>query len=53
MIAPAVPEVFVLAPDAVKVIRFGVLKFARFSRLKISARNCRASRSCNVVVFER
>ena len=31
----AVPE----TPDGVKVMRFGVLKLARFSRLKISAPN--------------
>jgi len=35
LIAPAVPD----TPEGVKVIRLGVLKFARFSRLKISARN--------------
>ena len=52
MIAAAVPEVFVPELEDVKVIRFGVLKFARFSRLKISARNCRASRSFNVVVLK-
>jgi len=40
VIAPAVPETFVPVDEEVKVIRFGVLKFARFSRLKISARNC-------------
>lgn len=39
VIAPAVPDVFVPDVDEVKVIRFGVLKFARLSRLKISARN--------------
>ena len=36
VIAPAVPD----TPVGVKVIRLGVLKFARFSRLKISARHC-------------
>ncbi len=35
VIAPAVPE----TPEGVKTIRLGVLKFARLSRLKISARN--------------
>jgi hypothetical protein len=30
-----------LAVAGVNTMRFGVLKFARFSRLKISARNCR------------
>ena len=35
VIAPAVPE----RPDGVNTIRFGVLKLARFSRLKISPRN--------------
>jgi len=39
VIAPAVPDVLVPAAEDVKVIRFGVLKFARLSRLKISARN--------------
>jgi hypothetical protein len=41
LIAPAVPE----TPVGVNTMRFGVLKFARFSRLKISALNCRLSRS--------
>ena len=40
-IAPAVPEI----PEGVNTIRFGVLKFARFRRLKISARNCKLNRS--------
>ena len=44
-IAPAVPD----TPVGVKVIRAGVLKLARFSRLKISARNCRLSCSRNFV----
>lgn len=35
VMAPAVPE----TPVGVKVINAGVLKFARFARLKISARN--------------
>ena len=39
VIAPAVPDI----PVGVKVISAGVLKFARFSRLKIPARNCRVS----------
>ena len=39
VIAPAVPDVFVPVAEDVNVIRFGVLKFARLSRLKISARN--------------
>ena len=37
VMAPAVPD----KPDGVNTIRFGVLKLARFSRLKISARNCK------------
>ena len=41
VIAPAVPE----TPEGVNTIRFGVLKLARFRRLKISARNCRLNRS--------
>src|SRR5215469_13209629 len=47
VIAPAVPD----TPDGfaavggVKVMRFGVLKLARFSRLKSSARNCTLKRS--------
>jgi hypothetical protein len=41
LMAPAVPE----TPEGVNVIRFGVLKLARFSKLKISARNCRLKRS--------
>ena len=47
--APAVPE----TPEGVNTMRFGVLKFARFSRLKISARNCSDSRSRNAGVFDR
>src|SRR5271167_3067220 len=45
VIAPAVPE----TPVGVKVIRFGVLKLARFSRLKISARNCKVMPSLRLV----
>jgi hypothetical protein len=41
LIAPAVPE----TPEGVNTIRLGVLKLARFRRLKISARNCRVRRS--------
>jgi hypothetical protein len=41
VIAPAVPD----TPEGVNTIRFGVLKFARFSRLKISALNCKFRRS--------
>ena len=52
MIAPAVPEVFVPEGEEVNVIKFGVLKFARFRRLKISARNWSESRSCSVVVLK-
>ena len=48
VIAPAVPD----TPEGVKVIRFGVLKLARFSRLKISARNCRVRRSRRVRVLD-
>ena len=41
VIAPAVPETPVgfAAVGGVNVIKLGVLKFARLSRLKISARN--------------
>lgn len=41
VMAPAVPEspVGFAAVGGVKTMRFGVLKLARFSRLKISARN--------------
>ena len=51
VITPAEPE----TPGGVKVIRLGVLKFARFSRLKISARNCRLnrSRSCVFLMAEK
>ena len=52
VMAPAVPETFVLEAEDVKAIRFGVLKFARFSRLKISARNWSASRSRSFVVLK-
>src|SRR6267154_337261 len=47
VMAPAVPDwpVGLAAVGGVKTIRFGVLKFARFRRLKISARNCRLRRS--------
>jgi hypothetical protein len=47
VIAPAVPDTPLgwAAVGGVKTIRFGVLKFARFKRLKISARNCRFIRS--------
>jgi hypothetical protein len=41
VMAPAVPE----TPVGVKTIRFGVLKLARLSRLKISARNWTERRS--------
>ena len=49
--APAVPETPVgfLAVGGVKMIRLGVLKLARSSRLKISARNWRARRSRSLV----
>ena len=51
VIAPAVPEtpVMFLAVGGVKVIRFGVLKLARSSKLKISARNWRLRRSRSFV----
>ena len=52
MIAPAVPDVFVPVAEEVNVIRFGVLKFARFNRLKISARNCSEIPSPNLVVLK-
>jgi hypothetical protein len=53
VIAPAVPDspVGFEAVGGVNTIRFGVLKFARFSRLKISARNCSCSRSLIAVSF--
>ena len=41
LIAPAVPD----TPVGVNTMSFGVLKFARSSRLKISALNCRLNRS--------
>src|SRR5258708_31032470 len=43
VIAPPVPDnpLGLVAVGGVNTIRLGVLKFARFSRLKISARNCR------------
>ena len=50
--APAVGEATpaaVAVGPGVNVIRLGVLKFARFSRLKNSARNCRSSRSASRV----
>src|SRR6202000_1798915 len=49
--APAVPETpdGFLAVGGVKVIRFGVLKLARSSRLKSSARNCSERRSRSFV----
>ena len=47
VIAPAVPD----SPEGVKTIRLGVLKLARFSRLKISARNCKLRRSWRVVLI--
>jgi|ERR1700757_1882893 hypothetical protein len=48
VIAPAAPE----TPEGVNVIRLGVLKLARFSRLKISARNWRLRRSRREVVLK-
>ena len=53
VMAPAVPEspVEFAAVGGVKTIRFGVLKLARSSRLKISARNCRRSPSRREVSF--
>lgn len=52
VMAPAVPETFVPVLEDVKAIKLGVLKLARFNRLKISARNCNAIRSCNGVVLK-
>lgn len=49
--APAVPDTFVPVAEEVKIIKFGVLKFARLSKLKISVRNWRASRSRRLVVL--
>src|SRR5580700_10165513 len=53
VIAPAVPDkpVGFVAVGGVKTIKFGVLKLARSSRLKISARNCKLSRSRILVSF--
>ena len=45
VIAPAVPE----TPVGVKTIKLGVLKLARFRRLKSSARNWTVSRSLTAV----
>src|SRR5271169_1236058 len=45
VMTPAEPD----TPDGVNTIRLGVLKLARFNRLKISARNCRLRRSCSWV----
>src|SRR5215475_4492033 len=47
VMTPAVGEI----PDGVKATSFGILKFARFNKLKISARNCRFSRSLIFVSF--
>jgi hypothetical protein len=44
---PAMPE----SPAGVNTIRFGVLKFARFNRLKILARKRRLKRSLTAVFF--
>src|ERR1700681_2330798 len=54
VIAPAVPErpVRFVAVGGVNTMRLGVLKLARFKMLKISARNCRLSRS-RIAVFLR
>lgn len=51
--ALAVPEepVGFAAVGGVKAIRLGVLKLARFSRSKISERNCRLNRSRIFVSF--
>ena len=53
VIAPAVPDTpeGFAAVGGVKTIRFGVLKLARLSRLKISARNCKLRRSRIFVSF--
>src|SRR5438105_2610864 len=53
VIAPAVPDrpFGLVAVGGVKTIRFGVLKFAWFSKLKISARNCRLKLSRTFVSF--
>ena len=45
--APAVGE----TPEGVNTTAFGKLKFARFSKLNISARNCRFRRSLMRVSF--
>src|SRR5258708_24497853 len=53
VMAPAVPErpVGLAAVGGVKTMRLGGLKLARFRRLKISARNCRLTRSRMAVSF--
>jgi len=53
VIAPAVPDnpVVLVAVGGVNTMRFGVLKSARFSRLKISARNCTFRLSRSHVLF--
>src|SRR4029077_8832094 len=53
VMAPAVPErpVRFVAVGGVKTMRLGVLKLARFRRLKISARNWRLRRSRMAVSF--
>jgi hypothetical protein len=53
VMAPAVPDKPVrwVAVGGVKTIRLGVLKLARSSGLKISARNCRLRRSRILVSF--
>jgi len=54
LMTPAVPDKpdGLVAVGGVNTMRFGVLKFAWFSKLNISARNCRFSRSRILVSFD-
>src|ERR1700747_479672 len=53
VMAPAVPDrpLGLVVVGGVKTIRFGVLKFVWFSKLKISLRNCRFRCSWILVSF--
>ena len=54
VMTPVVPEspVGFVAVGGVKTTRFGVLKLARLSRLKNSARNCKRSRASELVALK-
>jgi hypothetical protein len=54
VMTPAVPEspVGFVAVGGVKTTRFGVLKLARLSKLKNSARNCKRSRASELVALK-